>query len=97
MTKRVTSLNDLAQVVADLGNRMSDMEVRLGGKMSNMESRLSETESQLKGSMFAMETRLSGEISGVSRGLGKTNKRLGRLEGLVEAIHNDVKEIYSLI
>ncbi len=80
----------------EMDGRFDRIESRLDGVESHLdgvESRLDKVESRL----YKVETHVSSLESEMHRGFGEVHRRLDNLDGRMEAVENDIKDIYEML
>lgn len=82
-TVQDTSLDDIAQAIADLSTMTATAIADLG--------------TELRSEMNSLKTELRSEMTNLTAEQHETNQRLSRLEGKSDALEDDIKELYRMI
>src|SRR6476646_2364337 len=97
MAKHETSLDDIAESIADLSSMMAN---EIGGMKSDIGSLRTEM-GGLKGEMGSLRSEMASEFAAVrsemAGGFAKVNSRLDRLEGSQETQEADIKALYEMV
>jgi hypothetical protein len=97
-----TTLDDIAESITTLGTmigqRIAEVKASLGSRIDGLEASMNGINTSLSGRLDGVNWRLDGLDSRMfnqEKAQRETNRRLSRVEGKLEAVENDIRELYG--